>query len=108
MINITFSLLFLSTAGVTILLICKGLGRPINNGYLLARGFLFIFGVAILLLGICFHLKTWQYATFFTPLFVVLGAQIGLWSIGISGEILGNQPQINEYGEYSVTGQRNV
>ncbi len=102
MINITFSLLALSIVGVVILLICKGLGRPINSGYLLARGFFLIFGMGILLLGICFHLKSWPYATFFSALFGVLGAQIGLWSIGISGEILGNRPQTDEFGEFSL------
>lgn len=102
MINLTFSLLFFSIVGVTALLIFKGFGHPIKIGYMLARGFFLIFGISILLLGVCFHLMSWPYATFFSPLFGMLGAQIGLWSIGISGEILGNRPNIDETGQISL------
>src|SRR5262245_2178846 len=101
MIYITFSLLALSIVGVEALLIYKGLGRPIKNSYLLARVLFVIFGLAIFLLGMCFHMRSWPYATCVSTLFCVLGAQIGLWSIGIGGEILGNRPHTEEANEFS-------
>jgi hypothetical protein len=99
MMHITVSLLALSVVGVAALHICKGLGRPIKHGYLLARGFFVTFGLAIFLLGMCFHLWSWPYSAFFSALFCVLGAQISLWSIGIDKEILGNRPYTDESSE---------
>ena len=100
MIYITVSLFALSLAGVETLLICKGFGRQIKNSYLLARALFAIFGLAIFLLGVCFHLRSWPYAVFFSTLFGMLGSQIGLWSMGISGEIIGNRPLTEGASEF--------
>src|SRR5262245_47929952 len=100
MIYIIVSLFAVSIGGVETLLICKGFDRPIKHSYLLARALFAILGMAIFLLGMCFHLRSWPYATFFSTLFCILGAQIGLWSIGISEEIIGNQPNIEGVREF--------
>lgn len=95
MITFTILLLALSVLGVIVLFIMKAMGHPIKHSYVLGRLFFAAFGIAILLLGSCFRLKYWPYAPFFSVLFYVLGGQISLWSIGISSEILGNEPDVN-------------
>jgi hypothetical protein len=100
MIYTTVSLFILSVVGIGTLYICKGLGRPIKHSYLLARAFFMILGLAFFLLGRCFLIRSWPYASFFSTLLYILGAQISLWSIGITAEILGNQPHIEEHEGY--------
>lgn len=92
---IGFSLLIISVGGLTLLFVFKGRyyskGRRISR-YTLAHGFSATFGLSIFLIGACFYLRSWPFASFISPLFLLLGTQISLWAIGISLEILGNVP----------------
>jgi len=101
MIYTTVSLFAISILGVETLLISRGLGYQIKHRHLLARAFFMMLGLAIFLLGMCFNIKSWPYASFFSTLLYILGVQISLWSIGITAEILGNQPHIDEHEEYT-------
>jgi hypothetical protein len=101
MIYTTVSLFILSVVGIGTLFIFKGVGRPIKHSYLLARALFAILGIAIFLLGRCFHIRSWPYAPFFSTLLYILGTQISLWSIGITAEILGNLPHTEESSQYS-------
>lgn len=100
MIYLTLSLFIISLVGIGALFALKG--KTDINLYLLARTFFAVFGVAIILLGWCFQVKAWAYASFFSFLLYVLGAQISLWSIGISSEILGNAPESDNVRNSSV------
>ena len=55
-----------------------------------------LLGIGLLLLGLTFVQNTWTGATFVGTFLFITGAQISLWSVGISLDFLANKPVFSD------------